>query len=307
MVCGEGAPQFAEMSQEMRDARGALELAHEALAQLRLDQRRPETGLAGLYTCGKLCAIKRQEVIEMMAELSEELGLQVQTAGLAVTIFDRYTARARHWSTESDVVAIVAVALAAKFLEVSAPTFGDLSEFISRPRERLQKMELEVLGELGWDLHTATPHAVAEQLFVLVGAPPAVCKRTEFLIDVSYYEHRMLEHSIMEIACAALLLSWVQLDDLASEAKHEQHLAQLCGVRLDELARCRDTLQRSFNTILADEVVDVASASAPECGFGRISPNSIMAPFDSEPQDAKDEQAPAGSVGGSKSYFEPVV
>jgi hypothetical protein len=296
------------MARATRDARGTLELAHEALAQLRLDQRRPETDLAGLYACGKLCASKRQEVIEIMAELSEELGLQVQTAGLAVTIFDRYTARAWQRSTESKLVAIVAVALAAKFLEVSAPTFGDLSELVGRSRQRIQQVELEVLGELGWDLHTATPHAVAEQLFIVVGAPPAVCKRTEFLIDVSYYEHRMLEHSIMEIACAALLLSWVQLDDSASEATHEQRLAQLCGVGLDALARCRDTLQRSFNTILADEAVGAAPASAPEAGgFGRISPNSIMAPFDPEPQDVKPAQAPAGSVGGRKSYFAPVV
>jgi hypothetical protein len=295
-------------SRTTRDAGAALELAHKALAQLRLDQRHPEAGLAGLYARGKLCPSKRQEVIEIMAELSEELGLQVQTAGLAVTLFDRYTARTWQWSTESKLIAIVAVALAAKFLEVSAPTFGDLSELIGRPRERIQQMELEILEKLGWDLHTATPHTVAEQLFVVVGAPPSVCKRTEFLIDVSYYEHRMLEHSIMEIACAALLLSWVQLDDLASEAQHKQRLAHLCGVRLDELDRCRDTLQRSFNTILADEAMGAASASAPEAGgFGRVSPNSVMAPFDPEPRDAKDAQPPAGSVGGSQSYFAPVA
>jgi len=172
----------------------SIRLAHTSLERIKKVNPRPlSSDLAALYARGKLCPHHREEVVEFVAELSEDLGLQTASAGLAINIFDRYVARTWRTSPESKLIATVALTLAAKFLETSAPTFGDLAKLIGCTPQKLVDAELQVLGELGWDIHVATPHVVAEHLFIIVGASAACRKRTEFLIDVSHYEYQMLE------------------------------------------------------------------------------------------------------------------
>eukprot|EP00967_Tisochrysis_lutea_P023436 scaffold26861_cov45-Tisochrysis_lutea.AAC.1 len=282
----------------------ARQFAFSTLEQLRLDQRLPEAALAQMYGTGKLCRQKRQDVVETMAEISERLGLHVQTAGLAVNIFDRFTARAWQRMTEAKLVAVVSILLAAKFLEVSAPNFNDLSALSKTTREKLRDVELDVLDELSWDLHTPTPHAFAEQLCTVVGASAPVRTRAEFLIDLSYYDHEMLEHSHMIIACSSFLLSWKQLDDHRSAAKHSQLLSQISRTPMSELIRCCDLLDKSFNAILhAQSTTDAANPCMGS--HGRVSPSSVMSNFTAEME--HDQQHAHDLVNGGKHFFVPVV
>jgi len=284
-------------------------LARTALERIRLVQRPPSSDLAALYARGKLCSRHREAVVEFVADLSEDLDLQVQTAGLAIHLFDRYTARAWRTSPESKLIACVTVTLAAKFLETAAPTFAELGKQIGCTQEVMLAAELDVLGVLGWDIHIATPHVVAEQLFVVVDASPACRLRTEFYIDLSFYEHKMLAHSAMCIACAALMLSWVYCEDDLSAATHSQLLSRISGVDLSELGRCRATLQSAVNALKSHGTSSGAPASAAQgAAAGRESPDSIMDPFVGEGGEPRAKRhAPAGTFGdNSNFYFKPV-
>ena len=165
--------------------------------------------------------------------------------------------------------------------------------------------ELDVLGVLG-------PHVVAEQLFIVLRVS-AACRllRTDFHIDLSFYEHSMLAHSAMCIACAALMLSCVYCGDELS-ATTQQLLSRISGVDLSELAICRAILQQSAVDSLKSHSTPTPSntpAGAEKCdAAGRESPDSIMDPFAGE----RDEQprakrhAPAGAFGdNSNSTFSP--
>lgn len=157
-----------------------------------------------------------------------------QTAGLAVTYFDRYCSRTSLSSPDFlgfELAAIICILIAAKFLETRVPAIDELCTLSMKPRTRatLKAAEMRVLKELGWDLHATTPHLVLEQLFIIAAASPSCQKRAEFLIDMSYYEYKILEYNPLTVAAAALLLSWNQLGDTQSEAIYTKLLSQNCA------------------------------------------------------------------------------
>jgi hypothetical protein len=174
-----------------------------------------------------------------------------QTAGFAVTYFDRYCSKTSPDSPAFlgfELAAIICILIAAKFLETRVPAIDELCTLSSKPRMRttLKAAEMRVLKELGWDLHATTPHIVLEQLFVIAAASPSCKKRAEFLIDMSYYEYKILEYCPLTVAAAALLLSWNQLGDTQSEAKYTALLAQCCAndlVRKLPCPRCVPALE----------------------------------------------------------------
>jgi len=276
-----------------------LERAHKTLVQQLLNQPQPNLHLAALYKSGKLCPRKRILVVEFLAEVCEDLRMHVSTAGLAVAIFDRFSARVAGFPREPLLFAAAAIALASKFLEPTSPSFYDLGELVGRSTQQIQDAELHVINAIGWDLHVATPHAVADNIFILVRASAACRLRTEALINLSYYEHRLLEHSAMAVACAALMLSWVQLSDLDSEANYAQLLCSVAGVGADELWRCRETLRAA--------VTDLHASSAPQPSKpGRESPNSIMKPFEAEAECAEPPLKRHAPLGVGINYFAPL-
>jgi len=155
----------------------------------------------------------------------------------------------------------------------------------------LKTAELRVLKELGWDLHAITPHVVLEQLLVIVDASSACQKRAEFLVDMSFYEHKILEYSPVAVAAAALLLSWNHVGDTLSESKHTEIIAKLCDVDLSVLFRCKHILAEHFNIVFTQSLA-AANALKPTCE----SPVSIF-----------DDLAMAGRPDGARFAFAPVA
>ena len=118
-----------------------------------------------------------------------------QTAGLAVTYFDRFLS-AKGGSLAKNRVQIVALTctlLAAKFSETKMPSLDDLVEVAHGlfTKAQLKETELETLRVLHWELHAVTPHAALEQLALLTNHTDEHSKtfieHAEFFIDMSYY------------------------------------------------------------------------------------------------------------------------
>ena len=118
-----------------------------------------------------------------------------QTAGLAVTYFDRFLSATGGSLAKNrvQIVALTCTLLAAKFSEIKMPSLDDLCEVAHGlfTKAQLKETELETLRVLHWELHAVTPHAALEQLAVLTNHTDDQSKtfieHAEFFIDMSYF------------------------------------------------------------------------------------------------------------------------
>mmetsp|Transcript_10719 Transcript_10719/g.34437 ORF Transcript_10719/g.34437 Transcript_10719/m.34437 type:complete len:286 (-) Transcript_10719:714-1571(-) len=236
---------------------GARPQACAMVEQIRACQTQPDPYLRTLHY--KLPPAEREKVVEFIAQVCEDFGHLAQTAGLAVTYFDRYCSRTQLDSPAFigfELAAIICILIAAKFLETRMPAIDELCTLSAKPRTRttLKAAEMHVLNELGWDLHVTTPHIVLEQLFIIAAASPLCKKRAELLIDMSYHLYKILDYSPLTVAAAALLLSWNQYGDTQSEAKYTELLAQRCAPDLSVLFQCKHVLETYFNEVFRPAV-----------------------------------------------------
>ena len=118
-----------------------------------------------------------------------------QTAGLAVTYFDRFLSATGGSLAKNrvQIVALTCTLLAAKFSEIKMPSLDDLCEVANGKytKAQLKEMELETLRVLQWELHAVTPYAALEQLAIAIEHTDEQSKtfieHAEFFIDMSYY------------------------------------------------------------------------------------------------------------------------
>jgi len=225
---------------------GARELAETCLRQMCLDC--PE---AHAFELLDQTPDDREKVVEFIAEVCDDFSLKPQTAGLAVTYYDRFMRQKNRPRCGDELAGIVCIMIASKFVETKVPAMSELRTItpIEFTRDQIKEAEIKILGVLGWQLHTATPHSFLEQLAIIVELAAPFRKRAEFLVDMSYYEHKILEFSPFVVAVAALTCSWAQLGDQESESRYTRKVSELCGVQQDDLERCKEILIEHFDVV----------------------------------------------------------
>ena len=126
-----------------------------------------------------------------MLQVCEDFGLMTQTAGLAVSYFDRFVSKTERQGLDKHRVQLLAITctlIAAKFSEIKMPSLDDLCEVA---HDKYTKAQLETLRVLHWELHAVTPHAALEQLAIIMNHTGEQSKpfleHAEFFIDMSYY------------------------------------------------------------------------------------------------------------------------
>ena len=118
-----------------------------------------------------------------------------QTAGLAVSYFDRYLSKTQRSGLDKQRVqlaSITVVLIAAKFSDIKMPCLDDLCEVAhdKYSKAQLKESELETLRVLQWELNAVTPHAALEQLAIVTnhtGDQSEILEHAEFFVDMSYY------------------------------------------------------------------------------------------------------------------------
>ena len=108
-----------------------------------------------------------------LSQVCEDFGLMTQTAGLAVSYFDRFLTKTEQRGLDKHRVQLLAITctlIAAKFSEIKMPSLDDLCEVAhdKYTKAQLKEMELECLRVLQWELHAVTPHAALEQLAIIM-------------------------------------------------------------------------------------------------------------------------------------------
>ena len=128
--------------------------------------------------------------------------MQSQTAGIAVTYFDRCMLKSSEQNDSLELDALACILLASKFMETKQPALSELCSISQNEYTRceLKAAEIDVLKRLEWKLHVTTPHAFLEQMVVALNVPDLCCQRAEFFIDMSYYEQAILEFTPITVA-----------------------------------------------------------------------------------------------------------
>jgi len=232
---------------------------------------------------GMMQLCHRENVVQFINEVCEDFGLMTQTAGLAVTYFDRYVSKMQVGLVKSRVqlMALTCTLIAAKFSETKMPSLDDLCEVAHGlfTKAQLKETELETLRVLQWELHAVTPHAALEQLAVITNHTDDLSKtfleHAEFFIDMSYYMYEMLKFPPLVVASSALLCAWSHLGNLKAIEFHMQQLCALCGVGQHELLPCKTILFEYFNTTYP-KAAEAAEMHRAATAAGRTSPDSVM-------------------------------
>merc|ERR1711935_1324188 len=205
---------------------------------------------------GMMQLCHRENVVQFINEVCEDFGLMTQTAGLAVTYFDRYLSK--------------------------MPSLDDLCEVAHGlfTKAQLKETELETLRVLQWELHAVTPHAALEQLAIIMNHTEDQSKtfleHAEFFIDMSYYVYQILKFPPLVVASSALLCAWSHLGNLKAIEFHIPQLSALCGVGKNDLLRCKMLLHEYFNTTFPKAAEAAEQHRAAGVAAGRESPDSVM-------------------------------
>jgi len=233
---------------------------------------------------GMMQLCHRESVVQFINEVCEDFGLLAQTAGLAVSYFDRFLSKTAGGLVKQRVqlMALTCTLIAAKFSETKMPSLDDLCEVAHGlfTKAQLKETELETLRVLQWELHAVTPHAALEQLAIIMNHTEDQSKtfleHAEFFIDMSYYVYEMLKFPPLVVASSALLCAWSHLGNLKAIEFHMPQLCALCGVGQHDLLPCKMILFEYFNTTYPKAAEDAEMHRAASVAVGRTSPDSVM-------------------------------
>ncbi|KAL1524470.1 hypothetical protein AB1Y20_019364 [Prymnesium parvum] len=209
--------------------------------------------LDGAQPHGCLQCSQRVQVVEFIVEMSEDYGCSLESAWLAVRIFDRYVDSViSRGSTVPqscvESIACVCFVIGSKFLEVRQPSLADVAREINCKCEGLKQLETIILNELDWHVYTFTPHALVSLVLPCSAeGAEAVQQQTRQLalemVDASMFYYPILEFTTATVAAAACTIAARKLSNGALASMISQ-IIEKCSIEkvdacmLSLLSRC---------------------------------------------------------------------
>lgn len=182
---------------------------------------------------------ERNRECAWMCAAARRIGLEMDAASLAVSIFDRVVTSVRIPGKYVNCVAVGSLSIAKKLCEdheEDAPVFlGRLR--LEYSAQELKRMELKILQVLGWDAHLPNLNRFVECLLSELGATfllPSIKKHMEFVLCDSNLTSNF-RWSVLALSTVSLLVE--------ATNKHWQYpinaLARFCKIPISEVNRCR--------------------------------------------------------------------
>uniref|UniRef100_A0A1I7TMU1 CYCLIN domain-containing protein n=1 Tax=Caenorhabditis tropicalis TaxID=1561998 RepID=A0A1I7TMU1_9PELO len=182
---------------------------------------------------------ERNRECAWMCAAARRIGLEMDAASLAVSIFDRVVTSVRIPGKYVNCVAVGSLSIAKKLCEdheEDAPVFlGRLR--LEYSAQELKRMELKILQVLGWDAHLPNLNRFVECLLSELEATfllPSIKKHMDFLLCDSTLTSNF-RWSVLALSTVSLLVE--------ATNKHWQYpinsLARLCKIPMSEVNRCR--------------------------------------------------------------------
>lgn len=205
----------------------------------------------------RITAVQRKAVVKYLNNLAADFEFCIQTASLAVVLFDRFLATkyarcSNHddVAKECQVISSTCLLLAAKFSDRKLPPLSELEKVHAHSvsASRFAAMELHILETLGWRLSAVLPYVYIDALIDLcvTHVKPGVRDGMHFFVELSFYGCEFLDHAPPVVAAAALVSSW---RFCACEwMAHLSTLAHACEVTDLGVRRASDALLRLYVT-----------------------------------------------------------
>lgn len=225
---------------------------------------------------------QREAVVTFNTEVSEDFGLNPQTAALSMNYFDRYCSAlvADNQSIPRERVQLMSMTclmLASKFFDRHTPSIDDMCQIAQHvySREDFRTQELEILEKLNWLLHVPLPHTFLTMLLRVAdvneaahcgkAAEPKVAKVADaplnnmtkwgcILIDLSGFSYEFLKYPPLVIAYAALLCS-ARFEAVKSEhilAAKLEVLRRRCDIEQGVVVECAQALMAYYELCFPD-------------------------------------------------------
>lgn len=238
---------------------------------------------------GTITLRQREKVVLFICEACEDFGLCGRTSWSAINLFDRFLCESAAANcyvrrTEVEMLSLVCVLIASKFLERKTPALGDLGAMCGHPLAVFKEAELSVLKRLRWQLHLPAPHVYLCKLLPILPEELRSMLRVhaEFFVDLSSFEPRCMHTSfaVSAIAGLACAISRVNLRDEELD-KALRHICRLCSVEEEEVRECATMMLGCYEHFVQTHDKPRESIFRPvdtddTDEEGRDSPNSVI-------------------------------
>ncbi|TQE06171.1 hypothetical protein C1H46_008236 [Malus baccata] len=148
----------------------------------------------------------RAILIDWLIEVQDKFELLKETLFLTVNLIDRFLSRHTVVRKKLQLVGLVAMLLACKYEEVSAPIVGDLILISDKAYTRQEVLEMEnlMLNTLQFNMSVATPYVFMSRFLKAAQSDKKIELLSFFLIELSLVEYQMLKFPPSLLAAAAV-------------------------------------------------------------------------------------------------------
>lgn len=186
----------------------------------------------------------RAILVDWLIEVHLKYRLRPETLYLAISIIDRYLTRMPVMRKRLQLVGVTAMFIASKFEEINPPEIQDFVYITDNAytRDNLLQMECCMLTSLRFQLVSVTAFHFADRLQRINRCTSEHRSLSQYLVELSLVDIRMIRYPPSHLVAAALLLSnelvgrlplWPVA--LAQQARHTEQQLRGCAEELRAL------------------------------------------------------------------------
>jgi len=151
----------------------------------------------------------RAILVDWLVDVHKKYKLGSLTLFLCVSIIDRYLEKRTTARRHLQLVGVTALLIAAKFEEQYPPQIHDFVYVTDKAysKDEVIKMEVSMLTALDFKVCLATPMHFLERYQIVNGCTDAHRDLTNYLLELTLVDYKMVKYNPSHLAAAAVLLS----------------------------------------------------------------------------------------------------
>jgi len=151
----------------------------------------------------------RAILIDWLVDVHKKYKLRPETLFLTVQLIDRYLEVQVTKQSHLQLVGATALLIAAKFEEIHPPAIKEFEYITDKAysRDEILKMEIIILKALQFKICAPTAVLFLEKFQSVNGCSESHCSLSQYLLELSLGEYKMLKYAPSHLAASAILLS----------------------------------------------------------------------------------------------------
>lgn len=151
----------------------------------------------------------RAILVDWLVEVHLKFKLVPETLYMTVNIIDRYLSKNAIQRQKLQLVGVSAMFIASKFEEIYAPEVKDFVFVCDKAytKEEILHMESLILKQLNFDLTSTSAYRFSQRLVFLSEADKKIEYLTQYLLELSLVEYKMLKYSPSLLGASAVYIA----------------------------------------------------------------------------------------------------